>query len=329
MKERFQPSDNNPNSRIARAADIYHEKVYTRVSSVVGRVTDKTDVPLTEAVFPAAVACDLVAREDSLPASVRGAAYALGYGLILTGSLYFPNMVRTPLSEKLGLQEREFSVEEEMDYVVDQLNQRANSPRLDFDELVPLAHNAITGYLNEKDGYRTEGTKKVKNARVLKNTLNKLGVRGLMNPLFGEIITTSDRFNDLLAHEFAHSKGVAHEAQAQIAGVLSQIESGNPSLEYVGYENWLWMLIKESGFSSRIPHENNPIPTLQKIGLNSQTLEEVQEQIEYLQTHKYGSTFGKYVNDVKLKALGQKDTKYAYLTKPLAYLADYRAKSAK
>jgi hypothetical protein len=312
--------------KVQKGADLYHKYVYRRVSSAMGKVIDRTRLPITELLFLSEI-IDNRFTHSFLPNTVGTAINIISYSALASAGLYLPNLKRTPLSEKLGLEQKEFSVEEEMQYVVNQLNQRASSPHLDFDTLIPLAHDAITAYLEDKDGYSTKGTKKIKRALLTRQPLKKLGVLGVMNPIYGgEILTTSDKFDNLPAHEFAHSKGIPQEAQAQLAGVLSQIESGNPSLEYVGYAAWLNMLIRSQGFNPTISDEHNHISTLQGFGLNERTLQEIQDETQYLQKQKYGSKFGRKFTDIKLRAIGQKDAITAYSIKPLAFLADYRDK---
>lgn len=309
-----------------KGADLYHKYFYRRLSSTLGKITDLTHFPVTDALLPGIALAEKVAQEEAVPSTLRAAVRIIESGLLASGGLYIPNMKRTPLADKLGLEQREFSLNDELQFVVQQLNRRVDSPNVAFPELVSLAQTAITEYLADKDGYRTEGTKRVKQTRLTRPFLKKMGAYGTLNPMNGEILTTSDIFTYLPAHEFAHSKGIAKEDQAQLAGVLSQIESGNPTLEYVGYAAWLNMLIRTTGFKPTVSDQHNPLPLLQDIGLNERTLQEVQQEIQYVRTERYGSKFGRKFNDIKLKLLGQKDAVTAYGIKPVAYLADYRAK---
>src|SRR5664279_1560772 len=77
----FSERTNLPHFSIRKYADGYHRNVYRRVSGTMGKVVDKTDLPVTEVLIPAVTV--VVSNTELLPVTVRTAAYAIEYGLLL------------------------------------------------------------------------------------------------------------------------------------------------------------------------------------------------------------------------------------------------------
>lgn len=205
-----------------RAGDIYHEKVFSKISGPLGRVTDAIEPAISDAVLHTAAYKELFvvkrkikSSNPELSSQFSSVNKTIMNARIISQGLFLLNAARSRVSEKLGIDEKEYDSQEEMKFVVQKLNERSEVAHLSFDEIVPLAYNAVTDFLEQVDGYRTESSKRVKKSVWAKTLRRRQGVIVLTSiQVGGEILAFSDKMPEVPAHEFAHGKGVIPEAQA-------------------------------------------------------------------------------------------------------------------
>ena len=313
---------------VRNVGDKYHEHVFTKIAPVLGKATDAvgpaiSDLQLFSTAYKESLLIKQLAkkrRKDHPPRTRDKIKAVAGIAQTVSTGLYLINNARTPTAEKLGLEEKEYDHEAEVNFVIQKINERQDSQSLSFEEIVPLAYHAVTDFLEEVDGYRTESSKKIKKSIWGRTIRRRLGAAGLTTiQMGGEIVAFSDKIPEVPAHEFAHGKGVHSETQAQIISVIAQIESGNPSLEYIGYQQWLRILMQSNG-------EKDPIPFLEERNLNPRTLKELTDQRSFFQKESQTrtgvsrgvATVGKVVYDMLPQHTQEKATKINhYLDKVL------------
>lgn len=288
--------------QIYALGEKYHKVVYSRAAGLTGKFTDSFDGPLTDIFLPFALygkeplilylGYNILSQVSQKP--VEGSistAIALGLGsgttVGITGSLYFFNYLRKPIQEKIGLQEKEFNPKDEVRFVISELNKRKDVPTLEYDELVPTVYKAVQEFTVKHDGYAIDTATKAKKSRFSRIMLNKARAIGLLNPFIHEVVIFTDYYPEAIAHEFAHLQGIPVETQAQLVGVLAQIESGHPYLEYLGYREWLTMLLslhqKEWVKDEKDPEKATAIlkERLEQMGLPQRIYNELLERAGY------------------------------------------------
>ncbi len=292
-------------TRIHRFGDWYHRRVYGRITGATARLTD-CDFPLTDLAIPAAlysfegmtagmlgVAATLVDPNKTTEERVAigaSTALALAPAAALFFSTYGINYFRKPLDQKLGIETRPFDTEDELAYVIGKINERSGSEHLEFDDVTPLAYEAVDTFVRRVDGYSIPTTKRAKHSRFGRMMLWKMGAVGLLNPYAQEVVFMTKLYPEVIAHEFAHLKGIPQERYAQLVGIVAQIESGNPSLEYLGYNAWLELLLNtfdttwvKEPVTPEIAREQI-YQQLRDRGLNERTISERGERARTLQS---------------------------------------------
>lgn len=242
---------------------------------------------------------------DSKEVTKTGAVLAAASAVvsILIISQYF----RTRVDEKMGIKaNRDFPADDDLRFLISELNTRKDVQALSFDEVVPLAHRAVDDFTYKYEGVRISSTKRVK--RSLLSDLNFWRSRTVasFNPVFQEVVFNTDKFPEAITHEFAHSKAIPQERLAQLVSVASQIESDHPYLQYLGYFSWLRILI-QSGFlpdldlvnKEGMERVNITSAYLDEKGLNPRTSREIYEKMLYLdETNKKTMSYSSITNRV-------------------------------
>lgn len=353
-------------------ADWFHKNIYRKVSKGLGAAVDKTRLPITDmlitfgAPYVIVRAPDIVTEEpvrtiipesiqqalapwDVVPEAVKPyidtpVAATVVAGVVF-GVSYFVNKDRTPPSEKLHLEAKDYDPREQVDRVIQKLNERIDAPRLSFDDIATRSSDAVGDFLERVDGYRTESTRRVKKVLPFKWIYNLARIHGSFNPSVGEIALQDETMQYAPAHEMAHAKGVFREAEAEFVGTAALIESGDPSLEYVGYSHWLDSLLNTTGFSTE-----QRLHILQHRGLNQTTLHELEAYWKHLDEKAkrklrrtravartiYEATIPEKIRsriahtryhmhprNIILRGSGQEDFLTAYTDRPLQLLAAY------
>lgn len=283
--------------------DFWHKNVTGKTSPVKSAITDKIPFPVSDLITPLgiygtelmvgmtvglpALLYSLGQKEEAKGAFVdqlKGIGMGLGGGAIIFGA-FIPEHMRTPIQEKMDLPETNFGEDEaldDLDFLVTKLNERSDSDSLPFDQLGPELYLAVSSFCEKYDGYTYRSPKKIKNGLFSKLSLRKSGNIAYFNPLLNEIVLNTDRVPRVVAHEIAHSKGFPQEAQAEIIGVISQIESKNSYVQYLGYKQWLSNLLSAI---NPLDEEGEPVPltqVLRESGLNDKVIADLRGEDEYL-----------------------------------------------
>ena len=181
------------------------------------------------------------------------AAYASWLGMSILNSLLFVYIVfnllwglnydRKGIAEQMQLEIRPYSTEELQQLVklvVDHLNENdsaAHENRMGLKKKSQLFHEAIQAYQNRKaiDHFLQYQSPSVKPS-MYSLMGNYFGFTGYYNPFSGEaqVNTTVPLFIQpfTTCHEIGHQLGYAKENEANFAGYLSAMASGNPSFRY-------------------------------------------------------------------------------------------------
>lgn len=284
-------------------ADTFHKYGYRSFATFTGKLTDSIDWPITDCMIPFSLyakeglallmtyelseiirtlrhqglsnGAGMLTEETILPLAFGAAGAA-----VLFGATFGFNYLRTPVNEKMGIKPVDFDLGGEIQFVIDEINKRQEAPELGFDEIAREAYKSVTQILGKADGYETSTGQKVKRSRFSNQIIRATGAAGMINPFFQEVLMTSLYYNEFIAHEFAHAKGIPQEALAQLVGVVAQINSDNPYMQYLGYRSWLSMLLSVENRPATTPmtgdqfleYETN---RLRNLGLNPRTCQEL------------------------------------------------------
>ncbi|MBN1374252.1 DUF3810 family protein [Candidatus Dojkabacteria bacterium] len=330
------------------AADGYFEHIGRHIISLTSWVTDHIPFAISDiALAPQPIAKELLAifvvagiigilssdvsatqKTAELVDTVKGMFIGTGTGFLIFMLTYGYRYFRTPLEQKLGIVKEPFDVTEETAFVISKLNELSESRKLERDEQIAEAHKAVKEFFeNYYPPVRT--AHRVKKSLFSKMLLKTMGFLGICNPFIQEIISTIEVIPELYAHEFAHANGAAPEPSAQIAGVIAQISSEDPSVQYQGYSAWLYQLI------SHLISENKFEEILKKLcsaWLNERSLEECKERWNTLEEVYNADNWcrrkERWYRELLLKLTGQEGVNVAYVDAPLALLANWRKQQA-
>ena len=317
--------------------DLYHKHVYRHIAGATSLLSDSVDFALTDIVIaPGKFINYLLAgvigleiysyvqtNETSLDGDIlKIAGIIAGTAMITYGFNYF----RTPLEKTLDLDLPEkVKKKTEVRNTIDRINELSESPELTFDEVNNRVNDSIDSFVLATHGYKVKHAKKVKISKFSKYELKK-GSSGLLDPFIQEIVIFSKKFLTTIAHEKAHLVGYSRESEAQFAGYVAMLESGDPSLQYLAYLKRLEILTSRFDLSEK---------KLKKKGLNKRTLKELKEKRKFLEKKigeklyygKPNSTLGVKIRSAMLYVLGQKNVKEAYYNKPLKMMFAYDNKN--
>ena len=156
-----------------------------------------------------------------------------------------------PLSQQLGLEVREYSVNElkvTMQWLLERVNELAPSvPRRDdgacdfgtFDEMTAAVRQGYEALSAEIPLFDTPTSSLTpKPARLLSVGMSYLGITGVYFPLTAEPIGSIDNVDSHLpstiAHEWAHARGIGPEAECNFAAFLACTAASDTRTQYSG-----------------------------------------------------------------------------------------------
>lgn len=344
---------------VRQLSESYHEHVYTRLADALRQLTDSTDACITDLFLPLAAhstemllvlilitmfniakntpqVTDLAQVQEVV--KILSEAFCLPIPIVLSLAMaaFGINYFRQPISEKLGLKLEPINVTDEVHYLVEQLNTRVPQQVPPEIDIVAAMNSAVDVFFDRLDGYHTPTSKKVKHTKFPKILTHNFGAAGLYDFWIHEVVLAHPIYLPFYPHERAHSKGVPLETQAEIAGIISMIESDDRYLQYLGYRIWLQ---NTYAFISQKIGETLPLGKdvpfimiqeyLRNAGLNTQTLHELREYVEFENTilqsiPKISQYLQQKTRDLLLAVLRQKNTRTAYAVNPVKYLGSYR-----
>lgn len=314
--------------------DLYHKNVYRHISNVTGRITDLTDFCITDlALAPYLFIHEILLgavghgiyryvsadTDDDAAKVLIGVASALaivGATVTLTS---FGNLARTPIQKKLALQPTRLDKEREMKYAIQRLNELSDSEPLSFEQVSERTNQAIDDYVERTEGYKVNHARKAKISYFSK-ILSQVGLVGLVNPFIHELVITTPKMLESIAHERAHQVGYVREEEAQFVGYAAMLESGDRSLGYLAYRQRLDMLMDQKMFDN-----------LESTGLNERTREELIDQCRDLEEgfsrlsryRQFKMKIGLAFRSLFLRSSGQGNIETAYINKPLGLISAY------
>ncbi|MBN2015445.1 DUF3810 family protein [Candidatus Dojkabacteria bacterium] len=292
--------------------DFYHRVAYTRLASFTSRITESFDFAVSDlGLIPALFQEELLAAglvylsytigriigqeapiaDKVILISKNSLALATGAAMavILASATYGLNFLRTPLEEKLNLSADQFEVAEEIEFVIERLNVLVDVERVELEDLVLKVFEAVEKFTAQVDGYTFSSARKVKRSFVGNSLFHRRGIVAFMNPFIHEVVFATDLYPETMAHEFAHLRGLPKELQAQLVGVIAQIQSGCPYVQYLGYREWLNILVgyhkclQKDEILQESERSLLSIEFLRVAGLNARTLGELQERNRIVQ----------------------------------------------
>ncbi len=286
---------------IYAVGDTYHKHVYFPLASKASKFSDRTERALSDiylglyrhvdkmiAVGAAALVVSLKkVFEGSYTVSTSEVAFvsaAMAVASIALG-LTRLNLLRTPLSEKLGINRREFDFDSSLAFVVERVNDLfIPEDEIDFEDYDKI-RTAVETFVEKVDGYCSRLPARVKSSRFSDDLLFRGSKSIHFDPLFGEIVFTRGKTMRVLtelAHEYAHSSGILQEYFAELAGVLAQIRSDDKTVQYLGYRAWLHLLIRhyrqDEGVDMKVALDH-----FRDSGLKDEVAGELQEEYDALQ----------------------------------------------
>ena len=118
-----------------------------------------------------------------------------------------------------------------------------------------------------------------------------------------------------IAHEFAHSKGVMREDEANIVGIYALLNSGDDYLKYCAYFDII------DDFTHFIPQSERE-EFYEKHPYNEGNLAEWIKIIEYWKNKNFFGNIGEFFNDLYLKLNGQQEGTGSYEETPSTDIVD-------
>lgn len=240
-----------------------------------------------------------------------------------------------PLSEQMGLNARPRTaaqLEEVTGYLVSKLN--ALSPKITRDEqgfpdlggFEELSESINSGYNRSSNVFKIYSAPKGKVKPVKASQLMlKAGISGIYFPFTGEPNITPDMpqmdMPFTMAHELAHSMGIAREDEANFAAFLCCSDSRNENVKYSGY-----LMTFIHCYNALYAADPQAAADLWK-SLNPEIIQDFQLRSDfYAQYQGRVQEISEKINDAYLKSMQQSDGVNSYgrmVDLVLAYYYDY------
>ncbi len=291
---------------VTKLADLNYEYVYPHFARTVSAITD-TVPGASNLLSPIMVYFEEIIAINTInslytigeqfmnggtqlasPEDILSVSAKMGLSAAFLFTSVLGNFFRTGIDKKMGVQPARFNAGAEIDFLVDQLNKRRMIKALSFQDTTPLAKQAVDDFTLKHEGVKIDSTNRVQRSFIPRLMLWRTHAIGFFNPFFQEVVFTTDKYPEAIAHEFAHSKGIPQERLAQFVGIASQIESKHQYLQYLGYLSWLNLvthaaLAQDPEFSKKERPEKTKLVNelLTRDGLNERSLEDLRSRWEF------------------------------------------------
>jgi hypothetical protein len=335
--------------------DQYHKLVYPKVTGIKHLVFGNSTVNLekieSKLIFPGLIGSQVLMLaprffQDQLGPELAAeltnygvqVSTLLGAYLIPPFLIDIPNRFKTSAARRMGLSVGQSDPSEDLYFVADELNKRADAAEIDFDEAKSLSADAVRSYHQKIYGFASAPAK-VFFDEGKPNTTVPLHY----NTILHQITAYRDDFPELLAHEQAHAQGIRTERDAEVFGMVSQIESDNQSVQYLGYLRWLSSYLLQANFSDDEGNQIAKSQIMQELQLNPRTTSDIEKRLASIKiitgvetnpaegetvsvdkSQKNKSALEGFMSDLKMKLLGQGSTTEAYVISPLEIMHSYR-----
>ncbi len=334
--------------------DTYHQLVYPRITGAKHFLFGRSKVNLgkieSKIFFPGLIGSQILLHaprffQDQLGPELTAeltnygqtASTLLSAYIIPPFILDIPNRFKTSAARRMGLTVGQSNPSEDLHFVAGELNNRADAPEIGFDEATSLSAEAVKNYHQQIYGFASEPAKVVFDASKPKTTTPLH-----YNTFLHEITAYRDDFPELLAHEQAHAQGIRTERDAEVFGMVAQIESENQSMQYLGYLRWLSSYLLSANFQDEDGKPINKSQVMDDLRLNHRSIDDIQKRLTIISditgdndsdssenadnSQKNQAKLEGFVTNLKMKLLGQESSTQAYVVSPLEIMHSYRLK---